>query len=232
MVEDITRRWDAAIASVRRKADALIARANAESEPEIAALGADFQALSRIWTRTSAELRPLHEEVQNAWDATLDELSATAPADDVVQREGAKRDLATLDIDNRYQLAFRLVMKRAAEVLKQKADESGDRALRAAFEGSGARHLGEWEAHVDFERMTRAQTRINGYRDKKDVPITLLKELEASARRYFTTVLTVEAEHVPLQKPYVDAKIERHMKDIERTLRQFWQWRARGNEPT
>jgi hypothetical protein len=230
MIEDIVRRWDAAIANARRSADAIIAKANAESEPEIAGLGADFQALSRIWTRTSAELRPLHEEIQNAWNAISDELSDTAPPEEIMQREGAKRDLATLDLDNRYQLAFRLAMKRAAEVMKQKADQSGDRALRAAFEGSGARHLGEWAAHEDWERMTRAQTRINAYRDKKEVPITLLKELEASARRYHTTVLSVEVEHVPLQQPYVNAKVERYMKDIGRTLRGFWQWRARGSE--
>jgi hypothetical protein len=78
--------------------------------------------------------------------------------------------------------------------------------------------------------MTKAQTRINSYRDRKDVPLTLLKELESSTRRYHTTVLNVEAEHVPVQRPYVAAKLDRAMKDVERTLRQYWQWRGRTKE--
>jgi hypothetical protein len=230
MIEEIAKRWDAAIRDVLRRADAVIGQANVESEPLLAALGADFQPLSRLWTKTQADVKPLREEIQNLWNAISDELSATAPPEGVMDREGDKRDLATTELDARYQLAFRLVMKRAAESLKQRADATGDRALKAAFEGSGARYLGEWEAHVDWVRMTKAQTRINSYRDAKDVPITLLKELEASSRRYHTTVLSIEAEHVPLQKPYVAAKIDRYMKDVERTLRQYWQWRARSKE--
>jgi hypothetical protein len=230
MLEDIVKRWDAAIRDVLRRSDALIARANAESEPLLAAPFADFQVLSRLWTKTQAEFRRLHEEIGSTWGAVSDELSETAPPEGVMDREGDKRNLATCELASRYQLAFLLVMKRAAESMKQRADATGDRTLRAAFEGSGARYLGEWQAHVDWVRMTKAQTRIDSYRDRKDVPITLLKELEASSRRYHTTVLAVEAEHVPLQQPYVAAKVDRFMKDVERTLRQYWQWRARGTE--
>ena len=75
--------------------------------------------------------------------------------------------------------------------------------------------------------MMRAQTAINGYRDRKDVPLALLEELEATSRSYWTTVLMVEAEHVPELTQYVDAKIDRYMKDVTRTLQQYWQWRGR-----
>ena len=229
MIEGIVRRWDAAISEVLGRAEAVLARASVESDPLV--LAADLPALGRLWTRTDAELRPFHDELSNAWNAISDELSDATPPEGLMHEEGAKRDLATCELTIRRNRAFRLVMASAANRLKALAEEQNDPALRAAFEGSGARHLAERAAHEDWERMTRAQTRINGYRDRKDVPITLLKELESSARRHFTTIFSVEAEHLPLQKPHVAAKIERHMKDIERTLRQHWQWRERGKEP-
>ena len=228
MIEAFTKRWDAAIADVLRRADAHLAQASAESDRLVAAQGADFQALGRLWSRTEAEFRPFGQEISDAWDRISDELSELAPPEGTMESEGAKRNLATGELEIRRTRGFRLVMARAAERLKRDADERGDAAMRAAFEGSGARHLAERAGHEDWERMTRAQTRINNYRDRKAVPITLLKELESSAHRYFTTLFTVEAEHLPLQAPYVAAKIERHMKDIERTLRQHWQWRERG----
>ncbi|HEX6767436.1 MAG TPA: hypothetical protein VF103_18185 [Polyangiaceae bacterium] len=230
MIEAIVRRWDAAISDVLGRAETVLARASVESDPLV--IAADFALLGRLWTKTDAELRPFHEEISDAWNSISDELSAATPPEGVMQEQGAKRDLATCELTIRRTRAFRLVMAGAANRLKARADEQNDPALRALFEGSGARYLAERAAHEDWERMTRAQTRINGYRDRKDVPITLLKELESSARRHFTTLLDVEAEHLPLQKPYVAAKIERYMKDIEKTLRQHWQWRERGKDTT
>lgn len=227
-LEEIARRWDAAIAQLLRQGEERLARACAESEAELAALGADFQGLSRLWSRTQAELRPLGEQLSNVWDTISDELALEAPPEGVMRREGAKRDLARTELDIGYTRAFRAVMARAAQDLQKRAEQGGDEALRAVFVGAGAHHLGEHAGQQDWERMQRAQTRINGYRDRKDVPLSLLEELESSARRYYTTVLEVEARHAPLQRPYVTAKLERYMKDVERTLRQHWQWRARG----
>jgi hypothetical protein len=228
MLAAISKRWDAAIADALRRADLLLARASVASDAEIVHIGSDFQALSRLWTKAEADLRPLGEEISETWDALSDELSDAGAPEGVMREEGAKRDLATCELEIRRTRAHRLVMANAAERLRGKAEELGDDALRATFVGVGARYLGEWAAQVDWERMARAQTRINAYRDKKAVPIALLKELESSARSYFKTVLEVEAQHAPLQRPYVEAKIERFMKDIERTLRQHWQWRSRG----
>jgi hypothetical protein len=228
MIKPIVKRWEAAIADVLRRADALLAQRSAESDALVAAQGPDFPALGRLWSRTEAEYRPFSEELQSAWDVILDELADLAVGHETTQSEGTKRDLAACELEIRHTRALRLVMARAAERLKRDADERGDATLHAAFEGSGARHLAERAGHEDWERMTRAHTRIKNFRDTKDVPIVLLKELESSARRYFTTLFTVEAELLPLQAPYVAAKIERHMKDIERTLRQHWQWRERG----
>jgi hypothetical protein len=226
MLERIALRWDAAIARVLQHAELHLARASAESEPLLASSD-DFQALSRLWSRTQAELHPLGQQLSDSWDAILDELSEQPAAEGVTAHEAAKRDLATMELEIRYTRAFRTVMARAADELKRRADERGNEALRAVFVASGALYLGERAALADWERMLRAQTSINGYREAKDVPLALLEELEASARRYFTTLLEVEASHAPLQAPYVALKLERYMKDIERTLRQHWQWRAR-----
>jgi hypothetical protein len=225
-VEEIARRWDAAIAQLLQQGDELLSRASQESEPELAAI-VDFQTLTQLWARTDAQLRPIADQLSNVWDSISDELSAEAPPEGVMDREGAKRELALTELRIRHMRALRFVMARAAGALKKRADESGDEAQRAIFVGSGGRHLGEWAAHADWVAVQRAQTQLDGYRDRKQVPLALLEELDASARRYIRTTLEVEASHAPLQAPYVAMKVERHMKEVARTLSQYWQWRGR-----
>jgi len=60
------------------------------------------------------------------------------------------------------------------------------------------------------------------------VPLELLRELESTSRQYWTTTLSVEARHAPEQQQYLQAKIDRYMHDVEKTLRQYWQWRQQG----
>jgi hypothetical protein len=97
-------------------------------------------------------------------------------------------------------------------------------ALRA-FAAVGAMALAEREALHLWEAMTRALTRINSYRERKDVPIELLREYERAGRGYWTKRLTTEAEFAPEQRPFVTQKIESYMKSVNKTLREHWQWR-------
>ena len=97
-------------------------------------------------------------------------------------------------------------------------------ALRA-FASVGGMHMAEREALPLWESMTRALTDIHQFRDRNDVPLALLQQCEAAARGYWTTRLTIEADLVPEQRPYVAQKIESYMKSVNKTLRQHWQWR-------
>jgi hypothetical protein len=97
-------------------------------------------------------------------------------------------------------------------------------ALRM-FAASGAIHLAAEVARAPNEAMRRCELRIKQYRDAKDVPLALLIELEATSRTYWTTRLEEEAKHNPEEQKYVAAKLERYMKDVQRTLRRYWQWR-------
>ena len=89
-------------------------------------------------------------------------------------------------------------------------------------------YVGQSRAQDDWETMTRAENEINSFRDRKDVPMPLLERYHDAAQRYWTVVLETEAELVPVNKPHVAAKIERYMKDVQKLLRQHWQWRERA----
>jgi hypothetical protein len=97
-------------------------------------------------------------------------------------------------------------------------------ALRA-FAVVGAMALAERQALDLWEAMTRALTQINQYRERKDVPLELLREYERAGRGYWTERLTAEAAFAPEQRPFVTQKIESYMKSVNKTLRQYWQWR-------
>lgn len=93
------------------------------------------------------------------------------------------------------------------------------------FAASGAIHLAADEARASGDTMRRLETRLRQYRDKATVPLALLIELQATTYQYWSTRLEVEARYNPDDAPYVPAKLERHLKDVQRTLRQYWQWR-------
>jgi hypothetical protein len=100
-------------------------------------------------------------------------------------------------------------------------------ALRA-FAAVGAMALAERQALDLWEAMTRALAKINGYRERKDVPLELLREYERAGRGYWTERLTAEADYAPEQRPFVTQKIESHLTSVHKTLRQHWQWRGQG----
>lgn len=97
-------------------------------------------------------------------------------------------------------------------------------ALRM-FAVTGARWLAERQALDPWEAMTLALIQINSYRDRQAVPLDLLREYERTARAYCTECTTTEAEFAPEQRPYVQQKIDTYMKDVNKKLRDHWQWR-------
>jgi phage FluMu protein Com len=98
------------------------------------------------------------------------------------------------------------------------------RELRA-FAAVGAMALAERQALDLWEAMTRTLAQINSYRERKEVPLELLREYERAGRGYWTTRLTAEADYAPEQRPFVTQKIESYLKSVHKTLRQHWQWR-------
>jgi hypothetical protein len=97
-------------------------------------------------------------------------------------------------------------------------------ALRM-FAATGAMHLAALAARAANAAMRRLEVRIKQYRDAKDVPLDLLIELEATTRSHWATRLEEEARHNPDKAKYVALELDRHMKDVQKTLRRYWQWR-------
>ena len=93
------------------------------------------------------------------------------------------------------------------------------------FAAVGAMALAERQALDRWETMTRTLNQINSYRERKDVPLELLRQYERAARGYWTTRVTAEADYVPEQRPFAAQKIDSHLKSVHKTLRQHWQWR-------
>lgn len=139
-IDAIARSWDANIASLLKQSDAMLTRASAENDAALASLGSDLQVLSRIWSRTEAPHHALAEQLGEVWNAVCDDLATLAPPEEVMNREGAKRDLSNNELQLRYTRAYRFGMARAADELKRRAD-GGDEASRAVFAGSFARSL-------------------------------------------------------------------------------------------
>ena len=93
------------------------------------------------------------------------------------------------------------------------------------FAAVGAMALAERQALDLWEAMTRTHNQISSYRDRKDVPLDLLRQYERAGRGYYTTRVTAEADYAPEQRPFVAQKIDSYMKSVHKTLRQHWQWR-------
>jgi len=222
----IVARWDAAIADIERRWDATLEQAVAASDRMLASGQGDMEPLTRSWGPVEHQMHQLTDEVSERWDQISDLLSEECAGEEVMQREGGKLDLASCELEIRYQRAFRATMARAAELMRERALASADPAsAMRVFAASGALFIGQRAAQASWEAMRRAETRINNYRDKRAVPLALLEELESTARGHWTTLFTTEAELVPELQRYVAAKIESSMKSVEKTLRQFWQWR-------
>lgn len=259
-------RWDAAIVDVHTRFEALLSDAWTQSEPLVAQMQLDFGPLTRAWGAIEHCLHTHTSEVSDRWNEICDALSdIDGIPEGTTMSEGTKRDLATTELEIRYQQYHRAIMARAAEVMRRHALVADASALQCTqcgatlsganpvsqaldvacphcravntiepgaslrmFAAGGALALAEHAALSHWEAMKRAEIRIDQYRDKKAVPMDLLRAFESSSRAYHGTRLEVEAQHVPEQRAYVAMKLERYMKDAEKKLRQFWQWRERN----
>ncbi|HEX3491912.1 MAG TPA: hypothetical protein VHU92_21375 [Streptosporangiaceae bacterium] len=123
--QQVTDRWNAAIADVLARVDATLADATAGSHAVIANLGSDLGPLTQPWTAVQHQMHQYTSEISDTWNRVSDEFSSV---DDLPEgatwREGGKRNWATKEVDIRYNRAWRLVMAAAADVLR-------DRALQA-----------------------------------------------------------------------------------------------------
>jgi hypothetical protein len=112
-------KWDATIAQIVARADALLAEAVAASQPLIETIRTDLTPLVLPWNTIPPRIRALSEEVSSAWDRISDEMSECGEfSHDELQREGSKRDFATLELDLRHDRANGEIMARAAERMR------------------------------------------------------------------------------------------------------------------
>jgi hypothetical protein len=259
----LSKRWDAMIADSKLRLAAVLEEARVGSEPLIAATTTDLTPLVLPWNTVGPRVHEAREEVSEFWNKISDEMSECGEfSHEMIQREGNKRDLATLELEMLHDRVYGGVMARAADRMREVAlgtDAAAHpcsncgavlnkvtpvsqslnvecayckamntvhpgTALRM-FAASGVMHLAAEEAREVGEAMKRIETRIKQYRDAKDVPLALLIELEATTRTYWTTRLTVEARYNPDEAKYAAGKLDRYMKDAQKTLRRFWQWR-------
>jgi hypothetical protein len=262
-MQQVIERWNAAIADVLARVDATLTDASVGSQAVIAHIGSDLTPLVQPWGAVEHQMHQYREQVAETWNRISDQLSkAGSLPDDVMWREGMKRNWATTEIEIRYTRAYRLAVAAAADILRHRALQADARtcpcrrcgaaldrirlsgmalnvecgyccamntiepgqALRA-FAAVGAMALAERQALDLWEAMTRALTQINYYRERKDVPLELLREYERAGRGYWTERVGAEADFAPEQSPFVTQRIESYMKSVNKTLRQHWQWR-------
>jgi hypothetical protein len=209
-VEVLVARWDGALAEIAQRFDAVLADASAACESQIG----DIAALGRIWSAVEHSMHQHTGEVSDRWDEISDEMSELDDfPEDLLDSEGDKRDLATCELEIQFYRVQRAVMARAAV---------------GQPPAVGALLLAQQAAQEHWEAMKRAETRIQSYRERRDVPMPLLEQYDAASRQYWTTLVQVEAEHDPAQQPHVARKLEARLKDANKLLMQHWQWRERS----
>jgi len=271
-IASLVKQWDDFIADVTQRFQALLEEAKAGSQPLVDAIESDLGTLTAPWTAVKHQMHKFTSEISDQWDSISDGFSEALEgrpdeleeaADEIMDREGDKRDLANTEIEIRYETAYREVMARASDRMRQTALKK-DAAERACthcgaaldkvnmveqalnvecayceamntiepstalrmFAAAGGMYLAEKAALEHWQAMMRSEARMKAYRRNKDVPMDLLKAYEHAARNYWTIRLNTEADFVPEQKKYVDAKLDSYMKGPIKTLRQYPQWKA------
>jgi hypothetical protein len=251
-IADVLARVDATLADASAGSQAVIAHIGSDLTPLVQPWGAVqhqmhqySEQIAETWLRISDELSAVSDLPEGAmwreggkrnWITNEIEIRytrayrlAVAAAADVMRHRALQADAhahqcrrcgAMLD---RIRLSGMALNVECGYCRAANTIEPGQ-ALRA-FATVGAMALAERQALQAWEAMTRAHARINHYRERKDVPLDPLREYERAGRGYWTTRLTVEADFAPEQRPFVTQKIESYMKDVNKTLRQHWQWR-------
>jgi hypothetical protein len=124
-MQQVIERWNAAIADVLVRVDAVLTEASAGSQAVIARIGSDLTPLVQPWGAVEHQMHQYREQIAETWLRVSDELSKVGGLPDgVMWREGGKRNWTTKEIEIRYTRAYRLAMAAAADVMR-------DRALQA-----------------------------------------------------------------------------------------------------
>ncbi len=210
--ERFIRDIQAAFAEVLRGIDAK-SRAVAVRNPD------DLQVVSRLWSVAKAEQHRHRERIDNRWNEVVDLLADQAPGEEVTYREGKKRDLGGLELEIACERSTRAAMAHAAETLLGVSQDPANAAAAAHLIADAA-------SFAPWEEMTRAAQAMNGYKNRKDVPLTTLEQFVDAGRRYHTLRFSTEARYQPLLAPHVDAKIAGQMESVMRQVKMYWQWRA------
>jgi hypothetical protein len=128
-MHEVIERWNAAIADVLVRVDAILADASVGSQAVIGQIGSDLTPLVQPWGADEHQVRQCREQIAETWLRVSEELSAVRDLPEgAVWREGGKRDWATKEIDIRYTRAYRLAMAAAADVLRQRALQADARS--------------------------------------------------------------------------------------------------------
>ena len=222
----VVSRWDATLASILTQFDAVLANAMSASEPVLATIRDTVAPLERIWSPVQAQLHRTTDQVSEAWDAASDELSEVdGLPEGAMWAEGCKRDAASTELEVRHGRARAATFARAALAMHEAAQRSGDPGQLRVVAATGGVLLAEHAAIENWAAMKVAQTQIHAYRDKRAVPLELLAYYEAVATNYWRVRVSVEAEHEPAQRSYVDTRLQGLATQTRKFLRGFPQYR-------
>jgi phage FluMu protein Com len=132
-MQQIIERWNATIAEVFARVDATLTQASTRSQAVISQIGHDLTPLVQSWGPVEHQMHQCKDQVADAWDQTSDDLSDLDDLpDEVMVREGGKRDWALDEIDIRYARAYRLTMAAAADVMREHAQAADAQTLRCS----------------------------------------------------------------------------------------------------
>lgn len=121
-MQQVIERWNAAIADVLARVDAVLADASTGSQAVIPHIGSDLTPLVQPWGAVEHQMHQYREQIAETWLRIGDEFSEVdGLPDGVMWREGAKRNWATKEIEIRYTRAYRLAVAAAADVMRQRA---------------------------------------------------------------------------------------------------------------
>lgn len=230
LATQIVAQWDVGLATIVARFDAVLADATARGEPLLAALTDDLGPVSRHWNPVAAALHRTTDEVSELWEAIGGALGdVEGLPEGTMWQEGYKRNATNTELEVRFERARTATMARAAVALREYATRSVDpeTALRIAAPTCGAM-LAEHAAIEHWAAMKTAQTQVQGYRDKRAVPLELLRYYDTVGTRYWRIRLQVEAEHDPTQRPHLEMKLAGRTKEVTSFLRRYPQWRQPG----
>lgn len=220
-------RWDATREAILARFDSVLSQSTAVSEPLIAGITTDSSALQRMWQPVEAKMHAMSGEVSEAWDQISDEMSGLDGApENGVFIEGIKRDATTTEIEIRHGRARAAVFARVAVAMHQYARASGDPGAMQMFTHGGAVFLAEQAAIEHWAAMKTARTKIQAYRNKKAVPMQLLKYYAQVSANYWRVRYSTEAKYNQTQQASLETKIANFTQESHKLLHEHPQWRA------